>query len=354
MPDALTASVAKERSFGKVMDQCCGDLKGALIEPKAFDSIKKHAEHFPLSLSRFWCFEIPLNQQEKTADFLFCISDADQFSAYFLDIWPAKLLNESPEVSFLPGILDFSVAWGETKTPLWKNVINIWFEYDYPGIDKASLKPNFFYAPAKGVHPFATICMSEKVLETISGKPVPKETLAHLLHCLKEVPFGGWVSQIGIMFARGEDTLRAFIQQIPVNDIKPYLDKIVYRYASDEQFNKLLEQCYLLADQVDLDIDISSVTGDSIGLECSFNEMQYSLDFLFYLFSNGLCIEEKYRALDALLRNLSIVAGKELQPFLSHFKIVYHPCKPLKTKVYIGYAGKTSASKIIRTKPFNH
>jgi hypothetical protein len=198
------------------------------------------------------------------------------------------------------------------------------------------------------------IAASETILRTISEKRVPKKTLIHLLHCLCEVPGDGWISQIGRMFARGEDSLRLFIQQIPRNDITVYLDKVGYAYTSEYRLNLLLRDCYEHADQVDLDIDITDVTADTIGIECGFNEMERVLDFLDRLFLNGFCTKEKHDALNTYLSGLRLNYTGELYPFFSHFKMVYHPLKPVKTKAYLGYADKKSASKIIRTKVFKH
>ncbi|MEP7318556.1 MAG: hypothetical protein ABI921_07435 [Panacibacter sp.] len=354
MTNVLSASEIQGQSFGKIMDQCCDNLKATLIEAESFELIKRHADFFPVSLSRFWGFEIPLNGLENSADFLFCISEPLQCFDYFFNTWQANFSHELPGELFLPGIRDFSVAWCEAKTLPFKCVVNIWFEYDFQNIQEGILKPNFFYAPAKGTHPFAVVSASETIFKTISGSLVSKLAYAHLLHCLHQLPVNGWVSQIGMMFARNEHTLRLFIQQIPRNGIKPYLEKIHYRYAADEQFNKLLEDCYQLADQVDLNIDVSDSTGDTIGLECSFNEMQRSLDFLDVLFLKGWCKEQKYHALHECLVKMRVEPGKDFQPFFSHFKIVFHPHRPVKTKVYIGYAEKTSASKMIKTKPLNH
>ncbi|HXL55705.1 MAG TPA: hypothetical protein VN958_05575 [Chitinophagaceae bacterium] len=285
---------------------------------------------------------------------LFCISDSLQCSQYFLNVWQSNFSSQSAAETFLPGILNFSKAWHTAATFPFKTLINIWFEYDFDNIQKNNLKPSFFYAPAKGTHPFAVLTTSETILQTISREPVSKETLIHLLHCLNEVPENGWVSQIGRMFARGEESVRLFIQQIPRNGIRTYLDKIGYVYASEYELNLLLKNCYEFSDHVDLDIDVIHITGDTIGLECSFNEMEHALDFLDHLFSNRFCTQQKYEALNRYLRSLHLNNTKEFCPFFSHFKIVYHPLKPVRTKAYLGFAAKRSASKIIRTKPLKH
>ena len=250
----------------------------------------------------------------------------------------------------MPGILNFSKAWYEAKNFSFKTLINIWFEYDFDSIEKKNLQPNLFYAPQQGSHALSIVSASETIFKTLSEETIAKETLIHLLFCINEIPPGGWVSQVGKMFARGENSLRIFIQQIPKNGIKNYLEKIGYAYASDQNFNLLLNNCYALADQVDLDIDVTQITGDTIGLECSFNEMQTALHFLEHLFLNGFCTKEKYTALNKYLNTLNINDVTEFCPFLSHFKLVYHPLKPVKTKAYLGFADKHAASKIIRTK----
>ncbi|MEP6465955.1 MAG: hypothetical protein ABJB05_06600 [Parafilimonas sp.] len=285
---------------------------------------------------------------------LFCISNACKCSDYFCKTWPENFSFKEAPITFLPGIINFSEAWCRAESFVFKALINIWFEYDFDNIEKNNLIPNFFYAPQKASHPLAIIAASEIIFKTIAAEAISKKTLAHLLYCLQQLPEGGWVSQIGKMFARNEESLRVFIQQIPKNGIKNYLEKIGYNYACDNKLEKLLEDCYTLADQVDLDIDVSNITGDTIGLECSFNEMQTALDFLEYLFLNGHCTQEKYKALIVYLKSLKVNYTEEYYPFLSHFKIVYHPLKPFKTKAYLGFAHKSAASKIIRTKNLKH
>ncbi len=79
MSTALTATF--ENSFAKVMDECRGYLKGTLIDPHAFDLIQKHASYFPLSLSNFWCLEIPLYDEKKKR------------ICYFASLIPFNVLN---------------------------------------------------------------------------------------------------------------------------------------------------------------------------------------------------------------------------------------------------------------------
>jgi hypothetical protein len=254
--------------------------------------------------------------------------------------------------TFLPGIINFSREWQNAKSFPFKTLVNIWFEYDFENIEKNILKPNFFYAPAEGSHPFEVVSTTQTVLETIAGETVEKETLIQLLHSLHQLPKNGWVSQIGKMFAREETSLRLFIQEIPCNGIGNYLDKINYSYAHEENLNQLLDCCYHYADQVDLDIDVGETIGNTIGLECSFNEMKTAVNFLEYLLINGFCTQQKHEALNIYLRNLRLNYQQEFWAFFSHFKITYNPLKPFKTKAYLGFAQKNSAFQIIRTKAF--
>ncbi len=338
-------------SFAEVMEEYCSSLKGTLIDEACFSGLKNQADYFPLSLSEFWCIEIPLNDAEGKADFLFCISNSDLCYHYFFDEWPESGYGKEAALTFLPGILTFSKAWREAKNFSFKTLVNIWFEYDFNNIEKNNLKPNFFYAPAKGAHPFAVAAATETILHTISEEFISKKALLHLLHCCCAVPQGAWVSQIGKMFAREEDSLRLFIQQIPKHGIKNYLNKIGYEPVSNHQLDVLLNDCYQLADQVDLDIDVLNITGDTIGIECSFNETKRVVECLDCFFANGLCTKQKHEALSVYLRKMQASKEGEFCPFFSHFKIVFHPLKPARVKAYLGFANKQSASKIIRTKP---
>src|SRR5262249_4457092 len=136
--------------------------------------------------------------------------------------------------------------------------------------------------------------------------------------------------------------------------IRTYLDEIEYAYAAEHSLNVLLSMCYAHADYVDLDIDITNKTGDTIGLECSFNQMERALKFLDQIHLNGFCVEDKHEPLKLYLRSLDMDRTGEFLPFFSHFKIVYHPDRPVKTKAYLGFADRKSASKIIRTKSLKH
>lgn len=345
----LTADI----SFGEFMNGYCNSLKGTLIDAESFDAIQKHASRFPLHLSKFWCLEIPLHSSLKTSDFLFCISDPYQCSNYFNDsICSSGHGSDTP--SFLPAINDFAALWYRQESLTFKNLVNIWLEYDFEDIQRSDLRYSFFFAPAQGMHPLMIVSVTNEVINTLSKKHLSKATISHLLHCISNIPSPGWPSQIGRMFARNDDSLRLFIQQIPLQGIMDYLEKIGYPYSGDILLNDLLNDCYTLADHVDLDIDVRDSTGDGIGLECSFREMKSALLFLDHLFSKGLCTWEKHDALSAYLSNLTSNSKEGLCAFFSHFKIAWHPQHKIKTKAYLGYAAEDAATRIIRTKPLKH
>jgi hypothetical protein len=57
-------TVKPQSSFDQIIDNYDEDL-ATLIDVQARNLLRKYAKFFPLSLSKFWCLEIPLHHEKK-------------------------------------------------------------------------------------------------------------------------------------------------------------------------------------------------------------------------------------------------------------------------------------------------
>lgn len=334
-----------------LIDYCDPLVTTGLISEEAFAVLKESASLFPLSLTPFFCFEIALQEEENTADFLFCVPDPSVLSeAFTTNIFLRQLFNTNPCYKRLHQLAEM---WRGGE-PALTSIQNVWLEFDYVDMKQGVSNPAFFYAPARHMNALRKVYVTNVVFETIAWQPLSKKMAKTLLHILSAIPRPSWISQIGKMLSRQTTSLRLFIQDIAKDDIRELLKVAGYKYTDDERFESLLRLCYQFVDQVDVDIDIeeSGVVGPIVGLECSFNHIDTALDFLRRLCGRGICKKHKRDSVFNFLNNIRLKQDSAYQPFLAHFKLVYQPGSTMKAKAYIGYAKSDRASSIMRTKIF--
>jgi hypothetical protein len=324
----------------------------SLISEEGYRRVDKLGQRIPMDVTSFWGYEIPLSVDERSADFLFCVHNASLFRQALLYDQPH--CQQWLDASIYAALKDISMAWVDRDSNLGKVIANIWFEYDYKDLAKEYPPANFFYAPKQHCHPLEVVWATQRILTLIFQKHIAKTTFSFLTECMHRLPGNGWVSQIGMMLARGEDRLRLFIQQIDNKALLPYLESIGYPYARNADLCQQLHLCDTLASRTDLDIDISDTIGDKIGLECYFDSIEQALHFLDQLYEHHLCTEHKYHGIQAYMKQIQFDVHQRFQHFFSHIKLVYDPHTGFTSKAYLGFVASTLARNIIRTKPLSH
>jgi len=129
------------------------------------------------------------------------------------------------------------------------------------------------------------------------------------------------------------------------------LQKLSYPNWNKKEFTDYLNLCEEFVPQLDLDLDIFDKIGEAVGLECYFDKMEEVLHFLALLKERDLCTEEKFQLASQHLHQIRRDRSQKLQHFFSHIKLVFHPQKGWKSKIYLGYIRKKLARGVVRTKP---
>lgn len=337
-------------SLAVVMRNQYGGSLQPLLPGSTIDILSSIARFLPQSITSLWGYELPLHKSVSVSDFLVCIHKP----ALLCDAFEAgRLLHQLCEQPAYERLLTLTTRWANREDKLGSLISNCWLEYDYKSLVTGDLRPNFFFGPKPQASVIDVVWATKQIYRLLSSDEVPKGTYRFLLDCLIGLNGQGWISQIGRMLARSENSLRLFIQEVPRGGICAYLQKMNYPYHDHQELVALIDTCYQLADTVDLDIDITDRVNDQIGLECYFDTTERALLFLDFLAEKKLCVPEKYILLRQHLVQIKPCQSGALIHSFSHFKIGFHPIHGLAAKVYMGYVEQHMASKVIRTKPIN-
>lgn len=304
--------------------------------------------HLPQAITSLWGYELPLDKQEASSDFLLCLHKADVCNLAFQTHAGLREVVTEPLYSRLSNLIG---QWADLNDRVGQVMSNIWLEYDYKGLQPGQLRPSFFFGPKSNCHLLEVVWAARQIFDQLAPEGLPKDTYRFMVRCMSLLGPKAGVSQIGRMLARQENSLRLFIQQLPAHGILPYLRRMGYQHADNPLLAAQLKRCYTFADAVDLDIDITDRIGSQLGLECYFDTTEKALLFLKDLVGRGLCLPEKYQVLHSHLLQLRPTTDEPLVHFFSHVKLGFHPDKGFTSKVYIGYVDRPIASSVVRTKP---
>jgi hypothetical protein len=320
-----------------------------VISVESFNYILNFTKHFPKWLTQFFGYEINLNSNNRESDFLICINEPERFNKFIRNNSPLhqKVFDPATTKRFA----NFSDYWSNDKTGAGKKINNIWFEFDYSEIKEKLPRLSFFFGPRLDVNRLEMLLITERVFSDIFTKKVNPGTLKMLLRTYEILGNECFISQIGMMNARYENSLRLFIQGTHKNWIIPLLQKMNYTHSAHPDLNLVLNSCIQLSSKVDLDIDISEKIGNNIGLECYMNSTEQALTFLDFWVQKKLSSSWKSEQVKNFILTLKPVRNKSHQPFLSHFKIVFKPEDGFFIKVYLGYLTQNLVPKLIQTNP---
>lgn len=349
--DLLFPNIGTEESvISSVLEKFYTDELEKLIDIESFSKITGFTNRFTKNLSPFFGYELHLGTQNSDADFLCCISNPKYFGEYV----KAEIQSKSGskfDKAILNGLENFSRFWLESNKSSIQQINNIWFEFDYAEIEKKRPKACFFFGPKLSLNKLEVVLLTENVFQQIFQKKVEPVTLKTLLRIYGVLGKEQIISQIGMMNSRGDNSLRLFIQGNGKSWILPFLSALDYPFIKRHDFISQLDECLNLASVVDLDIDIYERIGNKTGFECYFKTTEEALGFLENITNKGLVIPQKAKKLRDYLLTIKTNKSNLFQPFLSHFKLVYHPSNGFYAKAYIGYVNHKQLSNIIQTKP---
>ncbi len=345
------------------------NIPSQLISSENWGKIETVAGVLPRAITSFFGFECPLRIEEAHADFLIC-ADAKEAGRQILadenySITLPDLLTQHPVWN---QIRDFSSSWNRDTSALFKQVNNIWLEFD---IDRTSTIPipSCFFGPnpifskqsidsdnSDGLHPDRWI--SQSALKLLLARNLPTKIEDKLFQCFDLLPEGAYVFQIGVMLARQSDLVRICIRDISPTQIVDYLTQINWQ-GSIVELKNVLDRLSNFVDRIDLDIDVGEVVFPKIGLECYLkNQPDFEprwLSFLNYLVETELCQPQKRNALLDYPGYIRASRDRELWPInllklssflgaqyeqvlfrgLHHIKVVYQTEQPLQAKAYL-------------------
>lgn len=343
-----------------------------LISPENWSNINAVARVLPSAITSFFGFECRLGIKHAHADFLIC-ADATEAGR--------KVLADNDYPITLPDILtahpvwnhirNFSTHWDTDTSPLYKNVRNVWLEFDINESPATIPIPSCFFGP-EPIYPNLSPTLEKQgkklfyphqwvtktALKLLLDKALPPKVENQLLNCFDLLPTQAYVFQIGVMLARKCDLVRICIRNISPEQILEYLTKLNWS-GSVNKLKAILTQLSNLVERIDLDIDVGEVIFPKIGLECYLSkqpkyEPRWEL-LLDYLVETGLCIPEKRNALLAYPGCIREKTNQELWPSnllklsnflgpgyegvffkkLHHIKVAYQPERPLEAKAYL-------------------
>ena len=338
----------------------------SLISPEKFKDILSVAKNFPGNLTSFLGFEIHLGDVQQRADWAFAISGAGDDRIVFENLlkqenFPRCLLQQ-PEWQ---QIASFSEAWTQKDSSLKKQVKCFWLEFDMPETKTEVSVPSVFFGPEKPSEDISQDPMIQyswlvhDALPLLKGHQLSKDVERQILRCIRKIPKGASLFQVGMMLSRSTNNVRLYINKIHPSRIIPYLNTLGWS-EKDDIFGSLIADVQQRADRFVLSYDVTNTgIGPRIGLECSFEENLYQeetrwRELLDYLVEKGMCLPEKRDALlhypgvehpddftggvmkplISVSQHLDDIFSGSLVRYISHVKVVYQPGRPLESKAY--------------------
>lgn len=350
-------------SFSEYLRPLVPCLSPDLISGPAFSDIQFIARLLPgaLAYSSFG-FECRLGEDMPRTDFLLCATASSGGRRGLLQLGQGLLTQAAWRQ-----VHNFATHWANPSSQLYANVDNIWLEFDVDGTYAQNPLPSVFFGlhtrsgpDAEQLAPTCVddITITRTALNLLTGSEVSPAILERLSGCFEMLPAGAQIGFIGAMLARNTPLVRCIVRGMLLEEIVEYLSSIGWEGPVDDFKNAFAPICDLM-DFFWLNIDVGETIGPKIGLECYCysrpdDETKWHR-FLDYLVQNGLCTEQKRRALLQYPGISHINASDDLWPEslrlasqlfgpigftmlereLHHVKVVYLPQEPLEAKAYL-------------------
>jgi hypothetical protein len=353
--------------FTQIIDEAAKDVPALLWPPSSVCKMKAVVERFPEVQARtigpvrwgVFGLEFRLAQSAEQVDLTFPIlaEDRDVIVRLGQDSSEGGWLREGPVWA---RVWELCRRWADMESLLGRHIKLLWLELD---VDAKATEESL---PAPGIfvrfEPETTACSSRAtwrrilsdVLLVLGGRAPQPALLENLELCLGSLPPGAFVQYVGLMLARGGDTVRFVFANLSEPDLPGFLEAVSWP-GQPEGFLELLQDIAtskgerLHSGPSALQMDIGSpgvlprlgieyVLDRSAQIEQGIRELK----FLEHLVERELCSAEKFAALLELPgRNLSVwrdlcLIGHSRQ--VHHIKLVFDSEKISEAKAYYGRA----------------
>jgi hypothetical protein len=346
-------------------------LSDALVSPASRADLESLARLLPRHLAGL-CLECRLGESEARADLSLRFGSADGGR----EILAGRGHVAGPSAGLLghpiwARVHRFSREWVSPRSALYTRLADVWLEFDVAGLPPRVPLPSVFLLPADVQHSnerpstFAGTAtdlhhmMVRTALPILTGSAVPEGTDQKLLHCLTHLPTGSRLYSLGVMLARRARGIRFSAIGIPPSRVPDYLRRVGWPGAIQE-IEDIISRFAGLADLAIINLDIEDTVQPGIGLEFSFRRRaEPDGDPRFALFGDllvdaGLCLPDKRAGVlawpgcapdmvapwawpESLVSTSfgSLTVSSIVNRALSHFKLSYHPDRPLQAKAYL-------------------
>jgi len=339
-----------------------------LVTTQNYKDINKLANIFTGQLTSFCGLESRMSSDSVGLDYMFAVSSTRGEREKLVKLldnggFPEELIKKSE----WQNVARFVKAWADSETIVNKNILSVWFEFDTAENEMGdfTIPSLFLHTKPLRIDSYEDIskCQSitRNIIPILAGKPVPKKVEECFIKCLKNLPEGALLLDVGIMLSRSEpDMMRLVLNRIQPDQIIPYLKTIGWS-DKNNGLSELLEELKRYVSRIVLQINIGEQVDQKIGIECRFfpdlynNETRW-IDFLNFLTIKGLCSPEKRSAFlqfsgstyggtmkefDTESYVPSVKLPDDIRPnvlvrYISHVKINYKPNNPLEAKGYLG------------------
>jgi hypothetical protein len=339
-------------------------VPGELISTKNFAEIKKIANHFTGGVTSFFGFESRLSDSKARSDYLFAVSSMNGEREALVNLIKNGKLQESlhkkPEWK---QIYNFAESWADPNSVLYDNVLGLWFEFDTTEFSNEMPIPSVFFHPvsinADELDKKTSKWFTRIALPLLNGKKLPSKIEESILSCIKNLPPGAALFQIGAMLSRSSNCVRLVFKRMQPDDIIPYLKSIGYQNDTRELEN-IINELKKYVTRIVLHIGVGEEIEPKVGIEGSFYPDKYHEEtrwgkFLDYLKERGLCHPDKYSGLisypgieqneneydddSSFIPSVKTSNGSQIKTlirYISHIKLTYAPNQKLEAKAYSG------------------
>ncbi len=297
-----------------------------------------------------------LDAPEPPPDVSLCITRPEM--SRLLPVWQKmKLFPLFRESMPWRRILTFCRSWFKGKSPVYRNVSDVWLEFDHRQLLTSFPAPCFFFSPVSrnsngrqfpSLQADSTQWFYRHALGALLEEKTLEKTKPNLDRLIRELPDQGVIFQVGVMLARESDLVRV-CTSMPSSGYLDYLRKIHWSGAYD-YLEPLLSVLDRYVDAVFLDLDVGGTVQPAVGIECSFKGLEMDIprikEFLDFLVEMELCGKPNVMdVLDYLSDTNAPVQGfqgwGDLRRGLSHFKIRLEPDGSAQAKVYLSLSEKS-------------
>ncbi len=239
-------------------------LSSSIANSESLSQVQALAHTLPPA--SFGIFESRLGEELPVVDFSVCLrpSDREQNTITKHDF---AYNNHEAWVK----TRHFCRQWAKSSSILYKNVENIWLEFDVTDTSN-HLLPSLFF----GLHPASrkdlATCFSG--LSALLDGAVSKTIQDHIQVCLatltsllgEPLPSHAGIFQVGVMLARNDENIKICVAGIPTLQIPTYLTAIGWK-GSLSEIQSTLERFVPYIDEVVLHLEVGKDFSPKIGLE---------------------------------------------------------------------------------------